>query len=59
MFNSSTKLISFEDQNENVNELESEIANIMNGESILELPYIEEICPACGKKKKIGRNPLF
>ena len=59
MFNSSTKLISFEDQNENVNELESEIANIMNGESILELPYIEEICPACGKKKKLEETHCF
>ena len=59
MFNSSTKLISFEDQNENVNELESEIANIINGESILELPYIEEICPACGKKKKLEDTHCF
>ena len=59
MFNSSTKINFLEDQNENVKQLESEIANIINSESILELPYIEEICPACGKKKKLEDTHCF
>ena len=59
MFNSSTKLLMFDGTNDNIRELESEIANKINGDNILDLPYIEEICPACGKKKKLEATHCF
>ena len=59
MLNASTKPLIFEDNNENINQLESEIANMFNGENILDLPYIEEICPACGKRKKLEETHCF
>ena len=59
MFNSSTKLLMFDGTNDNIRELESEIANKINGDNILDLPYIEEICSACGKKKKLEETHCF
>ena len=60
MFNSSTKLMVIEDQNENnTTQIEKEIAQILKGDNILNLPYIEEICPACGKKKKLEETHCF
>ena len=60
MLNSSTKLIMIEDQSENNStQIEREIAQIFKKDNILNLPYIEEICPACGKKKKLEETHCF
>ena len=59
MLNSGSKPLIIENLNENIQQLESEIANIFNSENILDLPYIEEICPACGKRKKLEETHCF
>ena len=59
MLNSGSKPLIIEDLNENIKQLESEIANIFNSDNILDLPYIEEICPACGKRKKLEETHCF
>ena len=59
MLNSGSKPLIIENLNENIQQLESEIANIFNSDNILDLPYIEEICPACGKRKKLEETHCF
>ena len=59
MLNSGSKPLVIENLNENIQQLESEIANIFNSDNILDLPYIEEICPACGKRKKLEETHCF
>ena len=59
MLNSGSKPLIIENLNENIHQLESEIANIFNSDNILDLPYIEEICPACGKRKKLEETHCF
>ena len=59
MLNSSTKLLILEDNNENATQIEKEIAEIFKEDNILNLPYIEEICPACGKKKTLEETHCF
>ena len=59
MLNSSTKLFILEDNNENATQIEKEIAEIFKEDNILNLPYIEEICPACGKKKTLEETHCF
>ena len=59
MLNSSTKLLILEDHNENATQIEKEIAEILKEDNILNLPYIEEICPACGKKKTLEETHCF
>ena len=59
MLNSSTKLLNFDERNENVRQLEAEIVNKLDGDNVLDLPHIEEICPACGKKKKLEETHCF
>ena len=59
MLNSSTKLFILEDNNEYATQIEKEIAEIFKEDNILNLPYIEEICPACGKKKTLEETHCF
>ena len=59
MLNSSTKLLILEDNNEYATQIEKEIAEIFKEDNILNLPYIEEICPACGKKKTLEETHCF
>ena len=59
MLNSSTKLLIIEDQNENAKQLETDITNILKKDNILDLPYIDEICPACAKKKLLEETHCF
>ena len=59
MLNSSTKLLTLEDQNENAKQLENEIGQILKNDNILNLPYIEEICPACAKKKLLEETHCY
>ena len=59
MLNSSTKLLTLEDQNDNAKQLENEIGQILKNDNILNLPYIEEICPACAKKKLLEETHCY
>ena len=59
MFNSSTKYIINEDKNENIKNLENEIVKILKKENIINMPYIDEICPACGKIKKLEETHCY
>ena len=47
MFNSSDNTLN------STGELESGIANIIKNDNVVNLPYIDEICVACGSRKKL------
>ena len=47
MFNSSDNILN------STGELESGIANIIKNDNVVNLPYIDEICVACGSRKKL------
>ena len=59
MINSNTKLLNIEDQNENAKQLEKDITDILKKDNVLELPYIDEICPACAKKKLLEETHCY
>jgi len=59
MLNSDTKLLVIEDQNENAKQLEKDITDILKKDNVLELPYIDEICPACAKKKLLEETHCY
>ena len=59
MLNSNTKLLVIEDQNENAKQLEKDITDILKKDNVLELPYIDEICPACAKKKLLEETHCY
>ena len=59
MLNSNTKLLIIEDQNENAKQLEKDITDILKKDNVLELPYIDEICPACAKKKLLEETHCY
>ena len=59
MLHSSTKLIVLDQNENNSTQIEREIAQIFKEENILNLPYIEEICPACGIKKRLEETHCF
>ena len=59
MINSNTKLLNIEDQNENAKQLEKDITDILKKNNVLELPYIDEICPACAKKKLLEETHCY
>ena len=59
MLHSSTKLIVLDQNENNSTQIEREIAQIFKEDNILNLPYIEEICPACGIKKRLEETHCF
>ena len=53
MFFSSDKIIS------NDKEIESDIVNIINNGNVIDLPNIDEICPACSTRKELTDSHCF
>ncbi len=54
MFNSSDRKV-INDRGD----VESDIVNIIKNGNVVNLPYIEEICPACGTRKKLSEAHCF
>ena len=53
MFNSGDRILN------NIGEIESDIVNSINNGNFMKLPYIDEICAACGTKKKLDETHCF
>ena len=53
MFFSSDKTLS------NDKEIESDIVNIINNGNVIDLPNIDEICPACSTRKNLNDSHCF
>ena len=53
MSNSSDKILE-----KNV-DIESDIVNTINNGNVVDLPYIDEICPACASRKKLSDTHCF
>lgn len=53
MFNSN------EDFLNNAGDVETNIVNIIKNENVINLPYIDEICPACGTRKNLCDSHCF
>ena len=62
MLNSSTKNILYLDNDireEKKEKLLNEIKEVIENKNVKDLPYLEEICPACGIKKKLEETHCF